>query len=291
MRRQLLRRMWSKENNRQYDARSGSWSPPMRRSQRRIYVDTPPDRCKACSKLQNATESAAEMTSQRFSNGAHRENSNSCNSTKLASSEVPIEENNSSKTTESNDSTVNILAYVTKDSISGSEDNQSACVPEIDVNANNNNNNDADDDNRSIENNETPSDDLNCPLDRVNESITNQSRVCQEDENRNNLFDTAIVQVEEDMVNSDVHDRYTSQLLIENLNELMDGVNGNNDTEIQTTTDNNADDTNESNPSRMETNSSNASLAPTTGSTDIIFNESSPPSKVTTASGENGKNY
>lgn len=49
MRRQLLRRIWSKEF-RQSDTRSGSLSPPLRRSQRRLNAD-PVDKCAECSKL------------------------------------------------------------------------------------------------------------------------------------------------------------------------------------------------------------------------------------------------
>lgn len=51
MRRQLLRRIWSKEFY-QMDTRSGSWSPPLRRSQRRLNVEpSVVEKCTECSKL------------------------------------------------------------------------------------------------------------------------------------------------------------------------------------------------------------------------------------------------
>lgn len=51
MRRELLKRIWSKEF-RQMDTRSGSWSPPLRRSQRRLNIDPVAEKCIECSKLE-----------------------------------------------------------------------------------------------------------------------------------------------------------------------------------------------------------------------------------------------
>lgn len=50
MRRQLLRRIWSKEF-RQLENRSGSWSPPLRKTPRRLNVDQVVEKCIECSKL------------------------------------------------------------------------------------------------------------------------------------------------------------------------------------------------------------------------------------------------
>lgn len=63
MRRQLLRRIWSKEF-RQQDTRSGSWSPPLRRSQRRLHVE-PPDKCQECTKLEQQYDSRTVSPQKR----------------------------------------------------------------------------------------------------------------------------------------------------------------------------------------------------------------------------------
>lgn len=63
MRRQLLRRIWSKEF-RQQDTRSGSWSPPLRRSQRRLHVE-PPDKCQECTKLEKQYDSRTVSPQKR----------------------------------------------------------------------------------------------------------------------------------------------------------------------------------------------------------------------------------
>ncbi|XP_037922504.1 serine-rich adhesin for platelets-like isoform X2 [Hermetia illucens] len=50
----LLRRIWSRELKRYDDTRSGSWSPPMRRSQRRLHPEpVEQHRCEECRKLED----------------------------------------------------------------------------------------------------------------------------------------------------------------------------------------------------------------------------------------------
>lgn len=65
MRRQLLRRIWSKEY-RQYD-RTSSLSPPMRRSNRRIPLDTPsPEVCKECERIEEQFQKTSQVTAKRL---------------------------------------------------------------------------------------------------------------------------------------------------------------------------------------------------------------------------------
>lgn len=64
MRRQLLRRIWSKEYQR-FD-RTSSLSPPMRRSDRRIPLDTPsPEVCKECERIEEQFQKTSQVTTAK----------------------------------------------------------------------------------------------------------------------------------------------------------------------------------------------------------------------------------
>ncbi|GAB0097412.1 hypothetical protein DMENIID0001_130490 [Sergentomyia squamirostris] len=59
----LLRRIWGKDPRRgvYMDSRSGSWSPPLRRSQRRLHYDAHP--CAECQKLNGGTHNSSGSSS------------------------------------------------------------------------------------------------------------------------------------------------------------------------------------------------------------------------------------
>lgn len=102
MRRQLLRRLWSKENRRL--DRTGSLSPPFRRAQRRFMNNevTEPEVCLECQKLENYSNGCMSVNGaadfmikrQRFSN-------NSMNSLDKTSSDGRLQMTQSSKQSKS----------------------------------------------------------------------------------------------------------------------------------------------------------------------------------------------
>lgn len=239
MRRQLLRRIWSKEFRQYTEGRSGSWSPPMRRSQRRIHVEMP-DRCKECSKIEQACVLASPKrvrldSSPTTSTACIQSSGNSENSNRLiSSSDMPAPTTCSSETTETSSSSpshvqhnVNKNAFVDMDASSVDEH--------------------ADDDVISVSEVETVGDMQPTPSTNVNdtsdvidsayqntsindESINNSRTESEDNENRNDLSrntngHTTAETIEENGNDVEGVDQYVSALLVNSLNSLMDTVN------------------------------------------------------------------
>lgn len=239
MRRQLLRRIWSKEFRQYTESRSGSWSPPMRRSQRRLHVEVP-DRCKECSKLEQACELASPKrvrlnSSPPTSTACIQSSTNSATSNRLiSSSELAAPTTSSSGITETSSSSggdtqpdVNKNVFVYMDASSADEhgDDDNVPVSEVDIadvlqSSPSINTNDTDDIVDSGHHNTS-----------INEESINNSRTEGEDnENRNDLSrntngHTTAETIEENGNDVDGVDQYVSKLLVNSLNSLMDTVN------------------------------------------------------------------
>lgn len=231
MRRQLLRRIWSKEFRQYTESRSGSWSPPMRRSQRRLHVEMP-NRCKECSKIEQtcalASPKRVRLSSSPIASTACVQSSrNSMDSSRLtSSSEIAAPTTCSSETetvSSSGGESKNILVDMDASSVDERADDEE--IPVLDV--------DTVDEQATASSNET-SDAVDSAYqnDSINDESINNSRPESEDnENRNDLSQhtngrhTTAETIEENGNDVEGVDRYVSELLVNSLNNLMDTVN------------------------------------------------------------------
>lgn len=241
MRRQLLRRIWSKEFRQYTEGRSGSWSPPMRRSQRRLHVEMP-DRCKECSKIEQtcvlASPKRVRLNSSPIASTACIDSSlNSANSTRLTSgSEMPAPTTCSSEATETTSSqsdgeiqhNVNKDAFVCMDASSDEQaDDDEIPVSEVL-------------DTTVDDMQPTPSTNTYDGIDSAyqnttvnDESIDNSRTESEDNENHQNRNDlsrntnghTTAETIEENGNDVEGVDQYVSELLVNSLNSLMDTVN------------------------------------------------------------------
>lgn len=245
MRRQLLRRIWSKEFRQFTEGRSGSWSPPMRRSQRRLHVEMP-DRCKECSKIEQSCVLASPKrvrlnSSPTTSTACVQSSRNSANSNRLTSGSEPTCEpapaTCSSETTEMSSSSggeiqhnrnENVFVHMDASSVDEHADDDDDQIPVLEVD----------------EMQPTPSTNANDSCDVIDSAYQNTSIIDESindsrtesednDENRNDLSrntngHTTAETIEENGNGNDViegEDRYVSELLVNSLNSLMDTVN------------------------------------------------------------------
>ncbi|KAG4066145.1 hypothetical protein HA402_010347 [Bradysia odoriphaga] len=247
MRRQLLRRIWSKEFRQYTESRSGSWSPPMRRSQRRLHVELP-DRCKECSKIEQACVLASPKrvrlnSSPIASTACVESKTNSANSNRfISSSDVHAPTTCSSETTD-----------VTSTSESEAQHNTPDEHVLVGMDASSVDEHGADDGVTVVEEREestvdgtqstpSPSPSLNTndtsdvvdsayQNTTINDESINNSRIESEDQENGNVSSrntnghTTAETIEENGNDVEVVDQYVSALLVNSLNNLLDAVN------------------------------------------------------------------
>lgn len=241
MRRQLLRRIWSKEFRQYTEGRSGSWSPPMRRSQRRMHVEMP-DRCKECSKIEQACVLASPKrvrlsSSPTASTACIESSTHSANSNRLtSSSEVPAPTTCSSETTETSSSSggeiqhnenKNVFVYMDASSVDEHADDDEIPVLEVlevdtvdELQATPSNTNDTCDVIDSAYQN------TSINVESINNSRTeSEDNGNRNDSSRNTNGHTTAETIEENGNDVEGVDQYVSELLVNSLNSLMDTVN------------------------------------------------------------------
>lgn len=250
MRRQLLRRIWSKEFRQYTESRSGSWSPPMRRSQRRLNVEVP-DRCKECSRIEQqtcvlASPKRVRLNSSPIASTACMQ-SGTTSERFISSSDVPAPTTCSSETTDVTSTLDSEIQHTTPDDnvLVGMDDASSVdghVAHGGTVVVEENTTDEVLEENTTDEIQSTPSPSLNTndtndivdsayQNTTINDESINNSRIESEDHENGNVLSrntnghTTAETIEENGNDVEAVDQYISAVLVNSLNNLLEAVN------------------------------------------------------------------